>query len=111
MPDHFGECKKILEPSQKKVDSRPAGLYGAAMRLDQYLTQEGLTVRELAASISPVVGRRIVAGTLRAISYGGGCRTDVARAIILVTEGAVTLDDLVPARPAKRMAARKKKRA
>lgn len=75
-----------------------------AMRLQPYLDATGTTYSELAAIISKQVGRTVSPGTIRAIGAGGGCRSDVAHAIIEASKGApapdgatVTLADLVRA--------------
>jgi len=82
------------------------------MRLPAYLAATGITAAQLAEAISKRLARKISPGTIRAIAQGGGCRTDVAQAIICESierpapTGTVTLEDLIRVEPAKRAARR-----
>lgn len=66
-----------------------------------YMTATEQSYTTLARRISTRLGRKIAPGTLRAICNGGGCRTDVAQAIIAESRanpaptGTVELADLV----------------
>jgi hypothetical protein len=74
------------------------------MRLAEYLDAKGYSAGRLADALEPYLSppRKIPRGTILAIRAGGGCRSDVAHAIIEATradpthDGAyVTLRDLV----------------
>jgi hypothetical protein len=72
------------------------------MKLQAYCDSTGLSYVKLAERLSKRLGRKVSPGTIRAIAYGGGTRSDLALALIEDTQehpaaggATITLADLV----------------